>query len=54
VIEPLFEEDIEVMGDLYLDTAEAYMDKGYYKQAQPLLEMLVKSQNYHLVSYPLN
>ncbi|XP_053394671.1 general transcription factor 3C polypeptide 3-like [Mercenaria mercenaria] len=50
VVEPLFEEDIEGMGDLYLDVAEAYMDKGYHKQAEPLLRMLVNTQNYHLAA----
>ena len=42
------------MGDLYLDIAEAYMEQGCYRQAEPLLKMLVKSQNYHLVSYILH
>ena len=50
MIEPLFEEDIEETGDLHLDVAEAYMENGYYKQAEPILAKLVKSKTYDLVS----
>lgn len=46
----MFEENIEENGDLYLDIAEAYMDTGTVKQALPLLQALVKTKNYNLVS----
>lgn len=50
VISPLLDEDIEVYGDLYLDLAEAFMESGHYKQAEQLLKMLVKTQNYNLAA----
>ncbi|KAL4236009.1 General transcription factor IIIC [Mactra antiquata] len=50
VLVPLYEEDIEVNGDLYLDVAEAYMDNGYHIDAEPILRLLVNSQNYHLAA----
>ena len=49
MIEPLFEEDIDETGDLHLDVAEAYIENGYYKQAEPILAKLVKSKTYDLV-----
>lgn len=36
------------MGDLYLDVAEAFMDKGEYGPALPLLAALVCSERYNL------
>ncbi|XP_052256802.1 general transcription factor 3C polypeptide 3-like isoform X1 [Dreissena polymorpha] len=50
VIAPLFEEDVETNGDLFLDIAEAYMDNGYFKQALPILKTLVQSKNYNLAA----
>ncbi|KAL3869972.1 hypothetical protein ACJMK2_042592 [Sinanodonta woodiana] len=50
VLAPLFEEDIEVNGDLFLDVAEAYMENGYYFDAMPLLGKLVKTTNYNLAA----
>ena len=38
-------------GDLYLDVAEAYMENGYYKYAEPILAKLVKTKNYDLVRF---
>jgi general transcription factor 3C polypeptide 3 (transcription factor C subunit 4) len=38
------------VGDLHLDIAEAYMNKGIYKKARSLLSSLVKTANYNLVS----
>ncbi|KAJ8306506.1 hypothetical protein KUTeg_017051 [Tegillarca granosa] len=51
VIEPLFEENIEEMGDLYLDVAEAYMENKYYHDAKPILQQLVCSAHYNLVMW---
>ncbi|ELU03270.1 hypothetical protein CAPTEDRAFT_162722 [Capitella teleta] len=39
-------ENPEDIGDLYLDIAEAFMEAGSYKEAQPILAKLVKSKNY--------
>ncbi|KAK3611997.1 hypothetical protein CHS0354_011657 [Potamilus streckersoni] len=50
VLSSLFEEDIEVNGDLFLDVAEAYMENGYYFDARPLLGKLVKTTNYNLAA----
>ncbi|XP_064605107.1 general transcription factor 3C polypeptide 3-like [Liolophura sinensis] len=47
---PLQEESAESSGDLYLDVAEAYMHLGRYKDARPILEMLVKTKNYSLAA----
>ncbi|PIK43898.1 hypothetical protein BSL78_19228 [Apostichopus japonicus] len=47
-LEPLFEESPEMMGDLYLDVAEAYLDKGNNEAARPILALLVNSKNYNL------
>ena len=49
VTEPLYELNMDENGDLYLDVAEAYMENGYYKQAETILGKLVKSKNYDLV-----
>lgn len=43
-------EDPEVSGDLYLDVAEAFMNKKFFEKALNLLEALVKSQNYSLAA----
>ena len=43
-------ESVEEVGDLYLDVAEAYMDKGYYAECKPLLASLVDSEKYNLVT----
>ena len=51
VLEPLYEENMNENGDLYLDVAEAYMENGYYKYAEPILAKLVKTKNYDLVSF---
>lgn len=50
ILEPLYEEDIETNGDLHLDIAEAYMDISHFKHALPLLQSLVQTKNYNLVS----
>ena len=50
LLAPLFEESPNDMGDLYLDVAEAFMDKGVYKEAKPILATLVHSDSYNLVS----
>ena len=42
-------ESVDEIGDLYLDVAEAYMDKGYYTECKPLLATLVDSEKYNLV-----
>ncbi|XP_062578498.1 general transcription factor 3C polypeptide 3-like [Saccostrea cucullata] len=50
VVAPLFEEEVEEVGDLYLDVAEAYIDQGYYAEAKPILQRLVCSENYNLAA----
>ena len=45
-----FSESVDEIGDLYLDVAEAYMEKGYYTECKPLLATLVDSEKYNLVS----
>ena len=46
----LFSENVEEVGDLFLDVAEAHMDVGDYKNAKAALGSLVKSDNYNLVA----
>ena len=49
VITQLLQEDVDEVGDLYLDVAEAYMEQKCFTEAKPILERLVCSQNYNLV-----
>ena len=49
VIAQLLQEDVDEVGDLYLDVAEAYMEQKCFTEAKPILERLVCSQNYNLV-----
>ncbi|KAI5090218.1 general transcription factor 3C polypeptide 3, partial [Silurus meridionalis] len=44
----MMEQSPEELGDLYLDVAEAFMDKGEYGSALPLLAALVCSERYNL------
>ncbi|KAK3510992.1 hypothetical protein QTP70_027843, partial [Hemibagrus guttatus] len=44
----MMEQSPEELGDLYLDVAEAFMDKGEYVSALPLLGALVCSERYNL------
>ncbi|KAJ8928794.1 hypothetical protein NQ314_018593 [Rhamnusium bicolor] len=44
----LLEDDVEVVGDLYLDVVEALMQMCYPQEAIKLLVPLVKSKNYSL------
>ena len=46
VIQPILCENPDIIGDLYLDIALAYMAKGHYSNARPLLDALVNSTNY--------
>lgn len=46
----MLQENIEEIGDLYLDVSEAYMAVGMCKEATPLLASLVSSEKYNLVS----
>ena len=46
----LFSENVEEVGDLFLDVAEAHMDVGDYKNAKVALGSLVKSDNYNLAA----
>lgn len=50
VIAPIFQVEIEENGDLYLDIAEAFMDNKSFEEAKAILEQLVSSTNYSLVS----
>jgi general transcription factor 3C polypeptide 3 (transcription factor C subunit 4) len=43
-------ENPEISGDLFLDVAEAFMDKKEYKRALSLLEPLVNSENFSLAA----
>ncbi|XP_039998519.1 general transcription factor 3C polypeptide 3 isoform X2 [Xiphias gladius] len=44
----LMEQSPEEVGDLYLDVGEAYLEKGEYMSALPLLSALVISDKYNL------
>ena len=46
---PLYEENPDEVGDLYFDVAEAYMEMGCYREAEPILAQLVHSYKYNLV-----
>ncbi|XP_063962853.1 general transcription factor 3C polypeptide 3-like isoform X2 [Lytechinus pictus] len=48
VTKPLFSEDPEDFGDLYLDVAEAYIDINDHQSAKPILAALLKAKNYNL------
>ncbi|XP_013421709.1 general transcription factor 3C polypeptide 3 [Lingula anatina] len=48
VLRPLFEETPNDYGDLYLDVAEAYMDKTDNRLAKSILNKLVHSEKYNL------
>ncbi|XP_048758832.1 general transcription factor 3C polypeptide 3-like isoform X2 [Ostrea edulis] len=50
VVTPLFNEDMEEVGDLYLDVAEAYMDQEYFAEAKSILQQLVHSENFNLAA----
>ncbi|XP_064477009.1 general transcription factor 3C polypeptide 3-like [Ornithodoros turicata] len=50
LVEDLQKENIEEVGDLYLDVAEAYMEQELYSQALPLLQTLVATVNYNLAA----
>ncbi|XP_078318117.1 general transcription factor 3C polypeptide 3-like isoform X1 [Crassostrea virginica] len=50
VITQLLQEDVDEVGDLYLDVAEAYMEQKCFTEAKPILERLVCSQNYNLAA----
>ena len=43
VIQPILRENPDIIGDLYLDIAVAYMEKGEYSNARPLLNALVNT-----------
>lgn len=47
LMQPLFEENIEQVGDLYLDIAEAYMENALYAEAKSLFSVLVCSSTYN-------
>lgn len=48
MVTSMMEQSPEELGDLYLDVAEAFMDKGEYGSALPLLSALVCSERYNL------
>ncbi|XP_014674823.1 PREDICTED: general transcription factor 3C polypeptide 3-like isoform X2 [Priapulus caudatus] len=50
IVQPLFQESPEDMGDLCLDVAEAYMEVGSYQDALPILSTLVNSHSYNLAA----
>ncbi|KAJ8040317.1 General transcription factor 3C polypeptide 3 [Holothuria leucospilota] len=47
-LQPLYKSSAESMGDLYLDVAEAYLEKGNNEKACPILSSLIRSKNYNL------
>lgn len=49
-MQPFYEENIEQVGDLYLDIAEAYMENALYSEAKSLFSVLVHSTTYNEVS----
>ncbi|XP_051915141.1 general transcription factor 3C polypeptide 3 [Hippocampus zosterae] len=48
LVSSLMEQSAEEIGDLYLDVGEAYLEKGAYLAALPLLSALVISEKYNL------
>ncbi|KAK3091938.1 hypothetical protein FSP39_023840 [Pinctada imbricata] len=50
IIDPLYDESVDDVGDLYLDIAEMYMEMNMNKKAKPLLQRLVCSANYSLAA----
>ena len=42
-------DNVEDIGDLYLDIAEAYTDKSLHDKARPLLHALVHTDDYNFV-----
>ena len=50
LVDLVFLESTEEVGDLYLDVAEAYMECGDYTEAKPFLHALTQSNKYNLVS----
>eukprot|EP00794_Sanderia_malayensis_P008278 gene8278-9162_t len=50
ILSPLRKENIEDVGDLYLDIAEAYIDVGKHEDAIPYLEALVKVEKYSMAA----
>ena len=49
-LKSLFEEEVEEFGDLYLDVAEAFMDRGHYSDAEPIIRKLVSSKSFNKVT----
>ncbi|CAI9728915.1 general transcription factor 3C polypeptide 3-like [Octopus vulgaris] len=47
LMQPFYEENIEQVGDLYLDIAEAYMENALYSEAKSLFSVLVHSTTYN-------
>ncbi|XP_068231271.1 general transcription factor 3C polypeptide 3 isoform X2 [Palaemon carinicauda] len=50
LVELLMNESEEEFGDLYLDTAEAYMSADYHEAALPLLRPLITSKQYNVAA----
>ncbi|XP_017281749.1 general transcription factor 3C polypeptide 3 isoform X2 [Kryptolebias marmoratus] len=48
LVSSLMEQSPEEIGDLYLDVGEAYIERGEYMSALPLLSALVISEKYNL------
>lgn len=48
LVSSLMEQSAEEIGDLYLDVGEAYLEKGAYLAALPLLSALIISEKYNL------
>ncbi|KAG8199237.1 hypothetical protein JTE90_003664 [Oedothorax gibbosus] len=48
LLELLRQENVEEIGDLFLDVAEAFMETGEYESAKPLLTMLLLTASYNL------
>lgn len=45
-VEVLMQENVEEIGDLYFDVAEAYMETSQCQTALPILQALIKSKSF--------
>lgn len=50
IVNPIFRENPEEIGDLYLDIAEAYMNVDCYVEALAIFEILTQTESYNLAA----